>query len=439
MFSNKQFIVSSTVMISLLSFNNIAFSQYSTINPATPINSTVAKVQNETETFLYNLKPKFKTMKMLGFDSFRLKISPINKSEDISVSFLTNNGASNTCNMHVFVQPDGKIFPSTNDSSSINFTDKDISILNNFKITSLLLGCGLDNQSSPFGSSDEEKNFKRINEFYKNGQVFTKDVVIDNKTYKANYPSLYLLYRNNYADLLAMTMSMKNAENNNIKSAFNKYFTTLKLASLNARQKYGISSWETFNSYDIALSHKLFNNVENLSEKDLENKVKKIAHESIMGTYLLGQREQTESIMDVETLKQTAIIYTIQSLDKNFDIRTTETIFNKFQSPANNMAMRLSKDTIQYLKNNNPVVTGYNNKFSSGNSQNVKAIIAHIDKLIMEQNLDQIAKIEYENMRKHYPVDTNIPLSAVNKIGFNASAETIQQTKNNILKEYDRY
>ena len=446
----------STIIVGSGLFSSQVFAQYSTINPSMfDQSSLLGKVQDSTETFLYNLKPKFKTTSFLGFDEFRLKFANGNGSADeVSHSFLTSNGSQSVCNIKIIIQPDGRIFnsipsntpPTIKQNLALSFVE--IQSLNNFKLSSLLFGCGLDNQSSPFGESSQEKRFSKINEIYKNGQIFNKSITLNkdessdknNTTVNAIFPSFYLLYRNNYADLLATSLVYKNDGFAKSSSLFSKYNTINKLQAVNLRQSKGIPQWESFNSYDIALKDNLFNETKSMTDKQIEDKVKSISHESVMMTYLLGQREQTEPIMDVQAIKQAAIIRTVQELDKDFNIRSTETTFNRLQSTSNNLAMKLSKNTVDYMKNTLGSVSGYNNRVASSNPNNMKAIITHIDKLITDQQLDKVASIEYDNMRKQYPDDIKSSLSKVNTVGFYThKSEQLQNVYQNIYNEMIQY
>lgn len=442
-------------------FAGQTFAQYSTINPSMyDQSSLVSKVQDSTDTFLYNLKPRFKSTNLFGFDDFRVKYITAGKNgqnQDTSVSFLTSNGVQSFCNINLVVQPDGRIFQSLpentppNMAAALALDSSEIKLLNNFKLSSLLLGCGLDTQASPFGDSTNEKRFSKINEFYKNGQVFNKLVNVENPNHGQGtssttainvlYPSFYLLYRNNYADLLATTLSIRNDnDNNNYKNLFAKYHSINKLNSVVLRQSKGIPVFDTFNSYDIALQERIFDDIKNKNDKNLEDKVKSIAHESVMMIYLLGQRTQTESIMDVQTIKQAAIVRTVQELDKDFNSRNTETSFNRFQSPHNNLALKLAKNTASYMKNTLPSITGFNARVSSANQNNIKVIVNYIDKTIEEQKLDKLASIEYENMRKSYPEDVQSSLSKVNTVGFfTHPSDKLQSVYQGIYDEFIKY
>lgn len=426
----------------LLSMSIPAFAQYSTVNPAIPVNSTIGKLQAQLEDFVYKNKPKFKTNNLLGFDDVRLKIQKSNNFADVSVSFLTTNGVKTICNVNISIHEDGRIFPNSPPhlSQNLQFNETEISQLNLLKLQSLLYGCGLDTQTNPIGSSKQDKEFFKINEYYKNGQVFSKEITVEGKNIKALYPSLYLLYRNNYSDLLAMTQYVKNSENKSLKNLFGKYQTQNKILAAYYREKQGIPQWESFNGFDLALRDNLFNSLSTLTEKELEDKIKSISHEAVMGTYLLGQRAQTESIMDVGTLKQTALVYTIQMLDKDFDIRTNETIFNKFQTTGNNMAMRIAREAISFIKNSNPLVSGYNPKLNPTNPQNFKAISKFINSYIEKHQLDKIAEVEYENMKSLYPdVNVDIGLSDVNTLGFFEPQEKRNRVYQNIFNEQQKY
>lgn len=438
-----------SAIISSSFFSTQSFAQYSTINPSVPDNSSIlSQVQNNTETFLYKIKAKFKTTSFLGFDDF--KVSFTNAPNDISTSYLTTNGTGSTCNIKIAVQNDGRIFNSLPSNSpvkiqqSVTVDSNEILALNNLKISSLLIGCGLDYQVSPFGDKSQNKVFSKINEVYKNGQIFTKNISINGNEKETNivaiFPSFYLLYRNNYSDLLAATLIYKNQGKEKTAPLLKKYHTINKIQAVNLRQTKGIAPWESFNSYEIALKDDFFNEKIKVSDSDLEEKVKKISHEGVMMTYLLGQREQTEAIMDIQTIKQAAIIRTIQELDKDFNFLTTHTIFNRHQTVKNNLALKLSKSTVGYIKNTLSTVSGYNPRASSSNSNNVKIIIAHIDSLIMKQKLDQIASIEYNNMRKQYPEDIKTNLSQVNTVGFHTHKnEKLQNLYESIYNEMQTY
>lgn len=422
--------------------SGVASAQYSSINPAIPVNSIVGKNQVQLEDFIYKNKHKFKNSNYLGFDDVRLKIQKANDFSDVSVSFLTTSGLKTICNINISIHDDGRIFsmPSKQFQSHITFNENEISQLNLLKLQSLLYGCGLDEQANPIGDSNQEKEFSKINEYYKNGQVFSKEITFNGKKIQALYPSLYLLYRNNYSDLLAMSQAVKNSEISNFKSLFAKYQTSNKLLAAYYREKQGIPQWESFNGFDLANKDNLFSKLNTLEDKELENKIKSLSHEAVMGTYLLGQREQTESIMDVGTLKQTALVYTVQMLGKNFDVRTTETIFNKYQSTSNNMAMRIAKEAIFFVKNVNPVQSGYNSKLNPTNPQNFKAISNFINNYIEKNQLDKISEIEYENMKTLYPESNiDIGLSDVNSLGFLEPQEKRNRVYQNIFNEHAKY
>lgn len=425
----------------ILLFSIPAFAQYSTINPAVAVNSLAGKSQMMVEDMLYKAKPKFKTNPQWGFDDFKLKSSISTSPEDVSVSFLTTNSSKTVCNLHIAVQPDGRIFSGipSGHPAKIDFTESEINQLNLLKLNSLLIGCGLDNQANPFGGTDKEKEFKFINNFYKNGQIFQKEIEYQGKKIHAQYPSMYLLYRNNYSDLTAMANTVKSAENKSLKNLFGKYQTANKILAAHFREKQGIPQWESFNGFDIALKENLFNKMTTMTDKELDNDIKSISHQAVMATYLLGQREQTESIMDVATLKQAALIYTIQNLGRDYDVRTTDTIFNRQQNVSNNMAMKISKDAISFIKNSNPSVSGYNPKISPTNQQNFKAISAFINKYISDYQLDKVAQVEYENMRKLYPLGTDIGMSKVNTLGFMEDQAKRSGVYQSIMQEYSSY
>lgn len=419
-----------------------ASAQYSSINPAIPVNSVVGKNQSQLEDFIYKNKHKFKNSNYLGFDDVRLKIQKANDFSDFSVSFLTTSGLKTICNVNLSIHDDGRIFsmPPKQFNSHISFNESEVSQLNLLKLQSLLYGCGLDEQANPIGESKQDKEFTKINEYYKNGQVFSKEIVINGKKIQALYPSLYLLYRNNYADLLAMSQAVKSSEITGFNNLFAKYQTTNKLLAAYYREKQGIPQWESFNGFELAKKDGLFSKLNTLDDKELEDKIKSLSHEAVMGTYLLGQREQTESIMDVGTLKQTALVYTIQMLGKDFDIRTTETIFNKYQSTSNNMAMRISKEAIAFIKNVNPIQSGYNSKLTPTNPQNFKAISNFINNYIEKNQLDKISEIEYENMKTLYPENNiDIGLSDVNSLGFLETQEKRNRIYQNIFNEHAKY
>lgn len=438
----------SLVVINSGLFASNAMAQYSTLNPSMHDQSSIAtQVKDSTETFLYNLKPKFKSNPQFGFDDFRVKyIQGNSDSAETTVSFLTSNTNQSICNIHIVVQPDGRIFnniPSNTPSifsSVLALNSTEISTLNNFKLSSLLLGCGLDTQQSPFGNSKNEANFRVINEFYKNGQVFSKTVEANGNTINAIFPSYYLLYRNNFADLLASSFYLKNNPEQNYQPLFGKYHSITKLHSMIARQSKGIPVTETFNSYDIALKDGYFNNISEQSEKSLEDKAKTASHESVMMTYLLGQRVQTESIMDIQTIKQSAIVRVIQELNKDFNPRTSETGFNKHQNGTNNLSMKIAKLTVDHIRNSTPSISGYNNRLSSSHPNNTSVIVNYIDKLISDQKLDKLASIEYENMRKNYPAEVESSLSKVNTVGFYTHQDDkLKNIYQNIYDEYITY
>lgn len=425
----------------ILLFSIPAFAQYSTINPAVAVNSLAGKSQMMVEDMLYKAKPKFKTNPQWGFDDFKLKSSITTSPEDVSVSFLTTNSSKTVCNLHIAIQPDGRIFSGTPSGhpAKVDFTESEITQLNTLKLNSLLIGCGLDNQANPFGGTDKEKEFRFINNFYKNGQIFQKEIEYQGKKINAQYPSMYLLYRNNYSDLVAMANTVKSAENKSLKNLFGKYQTANKILASHFREKQGIAQWESFNGFDIALKENLFNKMTSMTDKELDNDIKSISHQAVMATYLLGQREQTESIMDVATLKQAALIYTIQNLGRDYDVRTTDTIFNRQQNVSNNMAMKISKEAISFIKNSNPSVSGYNPKINPTNQQNFKAISAFINKYISDYQLDKVAQVEYENMRKLYPLGTDIGMSKVNTLGFMEDQAKRSGVYQSIMQEYASY
>lgn len=424
-------------LISSLIFANTAFAQYSTINPAAPVNSTAGISQKIIENTLYNLKPKLKSTTYLNFDDMRIKIYSRDNPEDISISYLTTNLSKSICNLNIFIKPDGRIFanPPAELSNHISLTPEEITTLNSVKLSALLAGCSLDNQQDPFGSSSQTAQFKRINQYYKNGQVFNNDITINQQKFQVQVPSLYLLYRNNYADLSGMAVTVKNAENKQLKNVFGKYQTINKIVAFNLRKKKGIPTWESFNSFDIALKDNFFNNLE-LNEKDLENKIKNISYESVFATYVLGERDQTEGIMDLKSIKQAALVSAIQQLDKSYDFRTSESNFNKLQSPVNNMALKLTRETVAYLKSPKGATAGYTS--TSSKNTNYQIISAYLDYLLNNWKLNNIASTEYDNMLKHYSSSNKPSLSIVNSVGFSNSIDN-NTVLNKINDEFKNY